>query len=125
MTKNVWTFCSYHETWQTYNENREPRWRASKKIFQNLQFCYKMSMFKAIIKSLVLSHPSSAWVWDSFCGVSLKSDQTLLGCSHMFCATIPMTDFSNRQIKGQKFCGWVSVLWLGCKVHPCSKETRK
>lgn len=31
----------------------------------------------------------------------------------MFCATIPMTDFADRQIKGQKFCDWVSVLLLG------------
>ena len=82
-------------------------------------------MFKAIIKSLVLGHPSTVWVWGHFCGMSLKSDHTLFGCSDMFCVTIPMTDFADRLIKGQKFCGWISVLLLGWKVHPCSKETRK
>lgn len=70
-----------------YTENQEQNCRAQR--FSNSEILSKMSMFKAVVKSLVLDYPSNVWVWGPSCGVSLKTSQTLAGYSHNSMPQLP------------------------------------
>ena len=60
------------------------------------------------------------------CGVGLKSNQTLIGCSHKLCATIALVYFAGRTDCRSKVLWLVGVyvsLLVACKVPSCTEDT--